>query len=93
MTDRDALILAIKELFELTLTEAGLFLTLLQTPVIRREALTSNVTAVHISHLRNRLSAFGLEVVTLWGVGYKLDETDRRRAMELIMARVAERPR
>ena len=93
VTDRDALVLAAKELFGLTLTEVELFLTLLQTPVIRREFSASNLTSVHIHHLRRRLAAHGIEVTTLWGYGYKLAEADRRRAMDIVLAQVAERPR
>jgi len=87
-TDRDSLVLAVKQIFGLTLTETELFLTLLQSPVIRREFSASNLTSVHIHHLRRRLAAHGIEVTTLWGYGYQLPEADRRKAMALILTRV-----
>jgi hypothetical protein len=88
VSDRDSLMLEIKRLFELTSTEVELFLTLLQSSVIRREFATSNLVSVHIHHLRRRLSAHGLRITTLWGHGYQLSDADRRKAMDLILARV-----
>ncbi len=88
VSDREALAMAAKQLFNLTPGEAELFLMLLQPGLIRRDVVTSTrVVYVHIHRLRKHLSAFGLHITTLWGYGYKLSDPDRRRAMELIMGR------
>ncbi len=85
--DRGALVAAAKQVFDLTGGEVELLLAMLQSPVLKRDAATSNVTGVRIHRIRKSLAAFGLTITTLWGCGYRLSDPDRRRAMELIMGR------
>ena len=83
--DRETLARAVRALFRLTVTETALLLALLQTPAIGRGG---TLRSVHIHHLRARLRPFGLAIATLWGDGYQLADGDRRKAMDLILARV-----
>jgi hypothetical protein len=90
VSDREALAMAAKQMFDLTPIEADLFLLLLQPGTIRHDVATSiRTTYVHIHNLRRRLTAFGLTIANIWGYGYKLSDPDRRRAMDLIMGREA----
>jgi hypothetical protein len=84
--DCDALALTVQRLFRLTRTEVTLLLRLLQRKSLRRDGLLSlGSVGVHIHHLRQRLSPFGIRIVTCWGYGYQLLPEDRRKVMELIL--------
>jgi hypothetical protein len=89
VSDREALAMAARQMFDLTPIEADLFLLLLQPGMIRRDVMTSTrTTHVHVHRLRKHLSPFGLHIGTLYGAGYKL-YPDRRRAMDLLLGREA----
>jgi DNA-binding response OmpR family regulator len=90
--NREAFTFAVKDLFGLTRTQIALLLALIQHPSVPKDRVStrpSNVVEVHVSHLRKRLAPFGINVATCWGYGYQLPADDRRKAMDLILARVA----
>lgn len=41
----------------------------------------SNLIASKISHIRDKFKPFGLEIETVWGVGYRLSPTSRARLL------------
>jgi DNA-binding response OmpR family regulator len=87
--NRDALTLAIQEIFKLPPTGARLLLRLVQHEVVPHARLDINRGSlmVHIYTLRHRLKPHGIEIKTLWGYGYQLSTADRRQAMDLILQR------
>jgi hypothetical protein len=87
--NKDALVLAIQQLFGLTPTEIQLLLALIQRPMVPKSSKTMDV---HIHFMRRRLVSFGIVIETLWGFGYQLSDPHRRTAMDLILARVAGQP-
>jgi hypothetical protein len=87
--DRPAVISALQQLFELTATQANLLLTLIQRDSVPK-ARTGESRAVHIHHLRRKLSPFGIAIATLWGYGYQLSADGRRRIMNMILDRLGE---
>jgi DNA-binding response OmpR family regulator len=88
--NRDALMLAVRQLFGLTPAEVQLLLVLLQRPLLNKPTTDSTIVEVHVHYIRKRLAPFGISITTVWGSGYQLTDTHRRRTMDLILARVAQ---
>ena len=88
--DREAVSLAMQQVFHLTATEAGILMTLLQNPTVpkTRINMVHRTIDVHICRIRQRLEPFAIGVATIWGYGYQLDADSRRRIMELILLHV-----
>jgi hypothetical protein len=91
--NRSALLLAVRQIFHLTRSQAQLLLALIQNTELARGRLDmGKIVDVHICHMRPLLQAFGISIETLWGYGYQLSADNRRRAMDLILQRVAIAP-
>jgi len=66
----------------------GLFLDLLQRDYVNKSAVAgmeAKTVDVHICQMRARLKPHRIAIQTTWGVGYRLEAADRRRAMDLIL--------
>jgi hypothetical protein len=81
--DHTHLVVTVRQLFDLSRAEVDLFMSLLQNVAVRHDISLS--TTVHIHHLRNHLEPHGIEIVTVWGYGYKLSSEHRRKAMDMIL--------
>jgi DNA-binding response OmpR family regulator len=79
----------------LTYQEARLVGCLLQRPVATKDALMATlyrndgreeadikIIDVFICKARKKLAPFGIEIRTVWGQGYMIDETTRRRVLD-----------
>jgi hypothetical protein len=89
--NRDALLIAMQEIFGLTPTEIGLLLTMIQHLTLakgRINDMTSRTIDVHICRIRQRLAPHGVEIKTLWGQGYQFSPEDRRKIMDMILGKV-----
>jgi hypothetical protein len=65
-----------------------LFLDLLQRDYVNKSAVAgmeAKTVDVHIHYMRARLKPHRIAIQTIWGVGYRLEAADRRRAMDLIL--------
>jgi hypothetical protein len=65
-----------------------LFLDLLQRDYVNKSAVAgmeAKTVDVHICQMRARLKPHRIAIETIWGTGYRLEATDRRRAMDLIL--------
>lgn len=93
--NRDQLLVAMQQIFGLTPTEISLLLVLVQHPSLLRDrindAMPSRTVNVHMCAIRKRLEPYGIHITTLWGHGYQFSNKDRRKMMELILQRVAQR--
>jgi hypothetical protein len=89
----DTLLLTIKRVFALPACAARLLMLLLQYEHVphARVDIDHKALQVHICRMRKALQLHGLRIETLWGYGYQLPAEHRRRAMELVLARVPER--
>ena len=89
--DKPNLYLTVQQLFGLARIEVQLLLTLIQHEVVSkdRDDMAGRTMDVHICSMRKRLRPFKIKIITLWGFGFQLSLEDRRRAMDLILARVA----
>jgi DNA-binding response OmpR family regulator len=88
VADRDAVLRAAQHLFGFTPTEFDLLMTMLQHKILLKDQitdLTPNTVHVHVCHIRQRLEPFGIEIQTLWGLGYQFIPTERRKVMALIL--------
>jgi len=83
----------IRRVFGLSERPAQILLLLLQHPQVSRERIAqmtgaaagiSNVSSVHVSHLRHKLQRFGLAVQTMYGYGYRMLPEQQRKALDLI---------
>lgn len=83
--------LTIGRVFGVTATEAKLLLLLLQNHALdkNRDDMAANTVDVHVFHIRKRLQPYGIEIITIWGFGYQLSARDRKKAMSIILQRVA----
>ena len=89
--NRDALFLTIQQIFHLTPTQAQLLLTMVQKNLPKdRYDMSPETIEVHICSIRKRLAPFNIAIQTLWGHGYQLSLTDRRRVHDMILASVVE---
>lgn len=88
--DREAVVLAMQQVFHLTATEVSLLMMLLQNPNVSKARIdmVHRTIDVHICNIRRRLAPFGIAVNTLWGYGYQLTADARQRVMELIVIKV-----
>jgi len=89
--NHDTLMLTIQEVFGLTPLPARLMLILMQHEQVPHERIDVEHKSfgVHVCKMRQQLFKHGLKIKTLWGYGYQLSPDDRRKAMELILARMA----
>lgn len=89
--NHDGLMLTIQEVFGLAPLPARLLLLLVQHEQVphARIDIEHKSFSVHVCKMRQRLLRHGIRIRTLWGYGYQLSPDDRRRAMELILARMA----
>jgi hypothetical protein len=89
--DRGSLMLAIQKLFELPAQPAELLLLLVQHENVphARIDVDRKVCAVYVCTMRQSLLKHGLKIKTIWGYGYLLSQEHRRKAMDLILSRVA----
>jgi len=90
--NRDAVLLAVQQIFHMTPTEVGLLLVLLQHASLFKDRIDNMMPAktvdVHICRIRKRLLPYGIEITTLWGNGYRLPLAGRRKTMDMIMQQV-----
>jgi hypothetical protein len=86
----EAMTLALHQLFQLTPTEIGLIMLLLQHTTVPKERfnMVHRTIDVHMCRIRHRLEPFGIAITTLWGHGYQIDADSRRRIMDLILKAV-----
>ena len=84
--DREAVLLAVQQIFKLTAAEVTILMLLIQNAEVHRDRidLPRKTLDVHICRIRRRLQAFNIKVTTLWGYGYQLPAPHRRKAMALI---------
>ena len=88
--NRPALLLAIRQLFRMTRIHADMMLHLVQHPIVLRDnaLVDRKCFDVHICKIRRLLAPFDIRILTVWGSGHCLSDGDRRRAMDLILARL-----
>jgi hypothetical protein len=85
---RPELVIVTQRLFGLSPVGTGLFLDLLQRDYVNKSAVAgmeAKTVDVHIHYMRARLKPHRIAIQTVWGVGYRLEAVDRRRAMDLIL--------
>jgi DNA-binding response OmpR family regulator len=94
VANKGELALAIGRRFNLTMTESRILLALVQSPTLdrNRDGMSSNCLGVHVSHIRKRLRPFGIAIVSVSDVGYRISERDRRKVLDLVRKHVAETP-
>lgn len=87
--DKDALVISIQHIFRLDPTKAHILLALLQNDnfALARAGITPNCLRVHVCKMRPRLKEFNIEIVTLWGYGFRLSSDDRHKIMDLVIQR------
>ena len=71
-----------------------MFLDLLQRDYVNKSAVAgmeAKTVDVHICQMRARLKPHRIAIQTIWGVGYRLEATDRRRAIDLILQATGDR--
>lgn len=89
--NRDQLLIAVQQLFNLTPTEIALLLVLTQHPSLLKSRLTDMTVKtldVHVCRIRQRLEPYGIAVQTLWGQGFQFTSDNRRKVMDLILHKV-----
>jgi DNA-binding response OmpR family regulator len=91
--DKEAVVLAMQQVFHLTATEVSLLMLLIQNPNVSKARIdmVHRTIDVHICNIRRRLAPFGIAVNTLWGYGYQLTAAARQQVMELIVSHVHEK--
>ena len=85
---RPELAVVMQRVFGLSPVGTGLFLDLLQREYVDKSAVAgmeAKTVDVHIHYMRARLKPHRIAIQTIWGVGYRLEAADRRRAMDLIL--------
>jgi DNA-binding response OmpR family regulator len=90
--NRDQLLIAVQQLFNLTPTEVGLLLVMVHHPNLlknRMHEMSVKTLDVHVCNIRKRLEPFGIEISTLWGQGFQFSADNRRKVMDLILHKVA----
>jgi DNA-binding response OmpR family regulator len=91
--NRDQLLVAMQQLFNLPPAGTSLLLVLMQHPLLLKERIADTMTVravdVHIHHIRKRLTPYGIEIQTRWGHGYQFSPENRRRIMDLVLSRVS----
>ena len=60
--NRDALVLAVRQLFRLTPTEVRLLLALIQHPMVIKPTTDDKIIGVHMHYIRKRLAPFGIAI-------------------------------
>jgi DNA-binding winged helix-turn-helix (wHTH) protein len=86
---KTARLVALNQIFDLTLTESRIIAALLEHNFVGQEALCAALThdgrpvpssanlRVVISRLRKKLAPFGIAISTVWGQGYRITGRDR----------------
>jgi DNA-binding winged helix-turn-helix (wHTH) protein len=90
--NRDQLLIAVQQLFNLTPTEIALLLIMVQHPYLLKSRLTDmsvKTLDVHVCRIRQRLEPYGIQVQTLWGQGFQFSSDNRRKVMDLILHKVS----
>jgi DNA-binding response OmpR family regulator len=89
--NRDALFLAVQQVFNLTHTEVSLLMALIQSPSVlkARQDMSNKTVEVHLCSLRKQLQPFAISISTLWGYGYQLTRENKHKVMDLILRKVA----
>jgi DNA-binding response OmpR family regulator len=88
--DKEAVLLALQRVFHLTTTEVGLLMLLLTSHTVPKERINmaTRTVDVHVYNIRQRLAPFGVVVSTLWGYGYQLSSSSRKKIMKLVVRNV-----
>ncbi len=88
LEDREAVTLALQQLFRLTATEVSLLMLLLTHAAVpkTRINLATRTIDVHVYNIRRRLAPYGLTIATLWGYGYQLSPDSRQRMMDMLLS-------
>ena len=92
--NKDALFIAVQQVFRLQMVEVMLLLTLVQHDAMskKRDDMTEKTVDVHICLMRKKLRAFEVLIRTIWGYGYQMSVDHRRRTMDIILRHVAAAP-
>lgn len=92
--NKEVIFVAIQHIFHLQQAEVGLFLCLVQHDMMskKRENMGYRTVDVHICRMRKQLTPFGVDILTIWGFGYRLSVLHRRKAMDIILGHVAALP-
>jgi hypothetical protein len=77
--NRGALQVAVQETFGLTPSQARILLLLIQNSALCREVIDLNSLSVQVYFMRQKLQAFGLEVLSIRGYGYQLSSADQQK--------------
>lgn len=92
--NKDVLYIAVQQLFRLWLSEVPLLLGLVQHSQLskKRTDMAEKTVNVHICRIRKQLRPFEVDIKTLWGFGYQMTMSHRRKTMDIILQRVATAP-
>jgi Transcriptional regulatory protein, C terminal len=92
--NKEVVFVAVQRLFGIQRREVPLLLHLIQHDMMskKRGAMSERTIDVHICRMRKQLRPFAVEILTLWGYGYKLSMSHRRKAMDIILRHVATLP-
>jgi DNA-binding response OmpR family regulator len=89
-SDRAAVTMAVQQRFHMPPAEAALLLTLVQGASMARLrlAMPGKAVDVHICKIRQRLAPHGIVIETVYGYGYQLSPSSRRKLMGMITAQI-----
>lgn len=92
--NKDALFIAVQQIFRLWQSEVPLLLALVQHDAMskKRDAMVEKTVDVHICRMRKQLRPFEVLIKTIWGYGYQMSVEHRRRTMDIILRHVAALP-
>jgi Transcriptional regulatory protein, C terminal len=92
--NKDALFIAVQQIFRLWQSEVPLLLALVQHDAMskKRETMAEKTVDVHVCRMRKKLQPFEIVIRTVWGYGYQLSVEHRRKTMDLILRRVTSSP-
>jgi hypothetical protein len=92
--NKDAVFLAVQQIFRLWQSEVPLLLALVQHDTVskKRDSMTEKTVDVHICRMRKLLWPFEIRILTLWGYGYQMAVEHRRRTMDIILRHVTAAP-
>lgn len=96
----DRELMSVMDAFGLSPTRAKIATAIFRSPQISKDALHHvvyddrvdhvgcHIIEVHMTHLRKKLKTFGIEVRTLWGVGYSMPPASRVRFKHILEGKV-----
>jgi DNA-binding response OmpR family regulator len=96
----DRELMSAMDVFSLTRTRARIAIAIANSPQISKDAIHhvvygdrvdhvgNHIIEVHLTHLRKKLKAFGIEIRTLWGVGYSMPPASRIRFKQILEGKV-----